>query len=89
MINVQKDACFGLSLTLFMIFKLCSQFSKMAIFEKIVKIPFLKNVNFFNDFQCGTPSCSHALNEFVVNLVHNKIFLKKMRFYVFYQKKKN
>ena len=39
-VNVQKDACFGLSLTLWTIFQICSQFSKIAIVEKIVKIPF-------------------------------------------------
>ena len=31
-INVQKDACFGLSLRLCTIFEICSQFSKIAIF---------------------------------------------------------
>ena len=34
-VNVQKDACFGLSLTLICtIFKICSQFLKIAILRK-------------------------------------------------------
>ena len=37
-INVQKDACW----TLYMIFKLCTLFSKIAIFEAVVKIPLLQ-----------------------------------------------
>ena len=42
-----KDACFGLSLTLSTIFKVYSQFWEMAIFEKIIKIPFLKKCQLF------------------------------------------
>ena len=42
MVNVQKDACFGLSWPICMIFKVFIQFSEIAIFEKIVKIPFLQ-----------------------------------------------
>ena len=64
-INVHKDASFGLILTLF---KICNQFSKFAIFGKIVKIPFLKRYQLFLMlFQCGAPSCSLAHNEFVEN----------------------
>ena len=42
-VNVQNDTWFGLSfmLTRCTIFKICSQFSENAIFEKIVKILFL------------------------------------------------
>ena len=88
MINVQNDACFGLSLTLCTSFKICSQFSKIAIFEKVVKIPFLKkNVNFFNVFQCRALICSH--NEFVENLVNDKTFLKKCVFTFFTPKTKH
>ena len=64
MVNVQKDACFGLSLTLCTILKVCSQFSKIAIFEKIVKKSvFFKNVNCLNVFQCGDLSVYiHTMN---------------------------
>ena len=83
-VNVKKDACFGLSWPLCTIFKICSQFSEIAIFEKIVKVPgFFKNVSFLSDFQCGTPSCSHAHNKLVENLVNENTFLKKCVFYVF------
>ena len=64
MVNIQKEAC-------------CSQISEIAIFKKIVKSPFLQNVYFFSVFQCGAPSCSHAHNEHVNNLVNENIFLKK------------
>ena len=69
-VNVQKEAC-------------CSQISEIAIFKKIVKSPFLQNVNFFSVFQCGAPSCSHAHNELGNNLVNENTFLKKCVFYVF------
>ena len=50
------------------------QFSETAIFEKIVNFEFrfFKYVNFLSVFQCGAPSCSHADNEFVQNLVIEK-----------------
>ena len=56
MINVQKDVCLVLSLTLCTIFEICSQFSKIAIFvenhkkKKKKKIHFLKNVIFLTGF---------------------------------------
>ena len=87
--NVQKDACFGLSLTLCTIFKIYSQFLKIAIFEKIVKIPFLKKCQLFYVFQCGAPSCSHAYNELVWNLVNDKKKSRKIHFYVFLPQKLN
>ena len=49
-INVQKDACFGLSLTLCTILEIDGQFSKNAIFEKIVKNLFLKKCHFLTVF---------------------------------------
>ena len=45
-VNVQKDACFDISWSLCTISKICSQLLETAIFEKIVNIPFLQNVNF-------------------------------------------
>ena len=72
MVNVQKDTCFGLSLTLCTIFKICSQFLKIAIFEKF---RFFKNAIFLNIFHYGAPSCSHANNDFVGNLVNDKKIL--------------
>ena len=78
-----KDPCLCVSLTLCMIFKICSQFSEMAILEKIVKNPFLKKCQLlFSVFQCGALSCSHAHNKLVENLV-NVNSLENMRFYVF------
>ena len=83
MINIQNDAGFGLSWTLCTIFKIYGQFSKIAIFEKIVKIPFLQNVNYCSVFQDCAPSCSHAHNELVYDLVNqNSNLEKKMCFYV-------
>ena len=49
-VNVQKDACFGLSWTLCTSVKICSQFSEIAIFEKIVKVPFLQKCQCFECF---------------------------------------
>ena len=72
----KKDACFGLSWTLCTIFKICSQFSKIAIFEKIVKPRFFNNVNFLSVFQCGAPSFSHGHDELVEHLVNEIKFLK-------------
>ena len=61
-----KDACFDLSLMLCMILKrqasICSQFSKIAIFEKIVKIQFLKKCQLFKNNFSVFSTCSH--NEF-------------------------
>ena len=38
-------------------------------------------MNFLSVFQSGAPSCSHAHNKLVENLVQELFFLKKMRFY--------
>ena len=43
---VLKDACLGLSLTLCTIFKIYSQFSENAIFEKFVRICLFRNFIF-------------------------------------------
>ena len=60
------------------VFKICSQFSEIAIFQKIVrKTLSTKNVNFLGVFQCGAASCPHAHTEHVENLVNEKSFLKK------------
>ena len=83
-INVQKDTCFGLGLTLCTIFNIFSQFSEIAVFGKIVKIHFFKIVNVFSLFQCGVSSWWHEQNELVENLVNEKIFLKKAFLRVFF-----
>ena len=65
-----KDACFGLSLTLCTIFKICSQFLENAIFrnrKNSISSNVLTLRAFF--FLSGAPSCSHAHNELVENLV--------------------
>ena len=59
------------------------------IFEKIVKIPFLKKVNLFSVFQCGAPSCSHAHNEFFENVVNDETVLKNALIRFFTQKTKH
>ena len=46
-VNVQKEACFCLSWPLCAIFKICSQISEIAIFKKIIKIPFLQKCQLF------------------------------------------
>ena len=46
-VNVQKDACFGLSWSVSPIFKICIQFSEIEIFKKIVKLLFLKKMSSF------------------------------------------
>ena len=43
----KKDACFSPSWLLCTIFKICSQFLEILIFEKIVKIPFIQNCQNF------------------------------------------
>ena len=73
-VNVQKDACFGLSWPRCAIFKICSQISEITIFKKILKIPFLQKCQLFSVFQCGAPTCSHAHNELVENLVNGNTF---------------
>ena len=81
---VQKDAFFGLSLTLCTIFKICSQFSVKAIFEKFVKDLSLHKFHFFfffffflSVFQSGAPRCSPVYNELVKNLVKEDFFFLK------------
>ena len=47
-VNVQKDACFGLSrLTALYDFKICGQILEIAIFEKILEIPFPQKCQLF------------------------------------------
>ena len=89
MANVQKDACFGLSLTLCTIFKICSQFLKIANFEKIVKIPFLQKCQLFGCFSVWYTYLFTSHKELVKNLVNNSNFLrKKNAFLCFLRKKK-
>ena len=49
-VNVQKDACFGLSCTLCTIFKICSLFSEIATFKKFVKILSRQKMQLFQFF---------------------------------------
>ena len=51
-IHVQKDACFGLDLTVCMICKICGKFSGNAIFRNSYFCLF-RNYNFFSVFQSG------------------------------------
>ena len=68
-VNVQKDACFGLNLTLHAIFKIYGQFSENAIFEKIVFLfYFFQNFNFLSVFFSLVHQAG-AHNEVVENLV--------------------
>ena len=73
-VNVQIDGCFGLGCSLCTIFKICSQFLEIAIFEKMVNNPFFfqnLNLKFLSVLLFGAPACSHAHNELVENLVTN------------------
>ena len=86
MANVQKDACFGLSLTRCTIFKICSQFLKIAIFSENRKNSFSSKVSVFLMFSVvhlAVHTQFTRTNELVENLVYDKKFSKTMRFYVF------
>ena len=65
MVHVQKDALFDLSLTLCMIFKICSQLSENAIFEKFVKVLSLQKLQPFDCVWSGAPRRSHAHNDVI------------------------
>ena len=49
-VNIQKGAIFRLSLKLCMIFKICSQLSENAIFEKFIKILSLQKLQLVKCF---------------------------------------
>ena len=73
-VNIQKDACFGLSWPLCAIFKMCNRILEIAIFKKIVKILFLQKCQLF---QCGAPSFSHAHNELTIRTMLRIILYNK------------
>ena len=68
---------------------LCSQLAALCNFQNLLsdfgncdflenrKNSFLQKFPLFNVFQCSAPSCSHAQEEFVENLVNENTFLKK------------
>ena len=80
MVNVQNDAWFGLSLTFCTIFKIRSQFSENYYFLENCKHSDSSICQYFECFQSGAPSCSHAHSELVENLVKEMCFLKKCVF---------
>ena len=83
MVHVQKETCFGLSLTPRTIFKICSHFSKNAIFEKFVKFLSPQKFQLFSVFQSGAPRCSHARSELIEILVKEGFFPKACIFTFF------
>ena len=62
------------------IFKICSQVSENAIFEKIVKNLRPQNFNFLSDFRFGQPSCSNAHIQLAEILVKEIVFFKRCVF---------
>ena len=82
-VNIQKHACFSLGLTLWTIFKICSQFLENATFEKIIKILFLQECQLF---ECFSVMCTklftytqHTYWKFGLRIffLENLFFLKK------------
>ena len=74
-VHVQKDACFGLSLKLCTIFKICSQFSEKAIFEKLVKFLSAQKFQLFSYVYHAVHM--HAMNWFKIWL--KRIFPEKIK----------
>ena len=77
MVHVQKGACFGLSLALCTIFKICRHFFGNGDFQKFVKNLNPQKFQLVECFQSDAPCCSHTCKELVENLLKKDFSQKK------------